>query len=90
MSLFGYGMAYYAAIDLQQQINEMLKLLADPDVLSVFGARDLWGVIDQVAQVELVWSAQLEQVSHARHQRRDHSRAGSATNLDRLGDPTLR
>lgn len=53
MSLYGYGMAFYAAVDLQTQINEMIELLQDPDLRSVFGARDMWGVIDQVAQVEL-------------------------------------
>lgn len=53
MSLHGYGMAYYAAVDLQKQINEMIKLLSDEEVRSSFGARDMWGVIDQIAQVEL-------------------------------------
>ena len=53
MSLYGYGMAYYAAVDLQTQIEEIIDLLSDPDVLTAFGARDMWGVIDQVAQLEL-------------------------------------
>jgi hypothetical protein len=53
MSLYGYGMAYYAAVDLQTQIEEIIELLSDPDVRSAFGARDMWGVIDQVAGSEL-------------------------------------
>lgn len=53
MSLYGYGMAFYAAVDLQKQINEMIKLLDDKELRSVYGARDMWGVIDQVAQTEL-------------------------------------
>ena len=53
MSLYGYGMAYYAAVDLQKQINEMIELLQDDELKKAFGARDMWGVIDQVAQTEL-------------------------------------
>lgn len=53
MSLHGYGMAYYAAIDLQGQINEMIDLLSERDIMGAFGARDMFGVIDQIAQVEL-------------------------------------
>jgi hypothetical protein len=53
MSLFGYGMAYYAAVDLQNQIKEMIKLLSDRELCAAVGARDMWGVIDQIAQTEL-------------------------------------
>ena len=53
MSLHGYGMAFYAAADLQKQINDMIALLQDRELLSAFGANDMWGVIDQVAQTEL-------------------------------------
>ena len=88
MSLYGYGMAYYAAIDLQKQINEMIQLLSDPDVKSSFGARDMWGVIDQIAQVEL---------GGARNSSKYRTLATSGAiitrwlgdNLDRLRDPTL-
>lgn len=88
MSLYGYGMAFYAAIDLQKQINEMIQLLSDPDVKSSFGARDMWGVIDQIAQVEL---------GGARNSSKYRTLATSGAiitrwlgdNLDRLRDPTL-
>lgn len=53
LSLHGYGMSYYAALDFQQQINEMIELLSYPEIKSAFGARDMWQVIDQVAQLEL-------------------------------------
>jgi hypothetical protein len=53
MSLYGYGMAYYAAVDLQNQINEMIELLGDSELRAAFGARDMWGVIDHIAHVEL-------------------------------------
>lgn len=88
MSLFGYGMAYYAAIDLQKQINEMIQLLSDADMKATFGARDMWGVIDQIAQVEL---------GGARNSSKYRTLATSGAiitrwlgdNLDRLRDPTL-
>ena len=53
LSLHGYGMSYYAAVDFQTQINEMIQLLSYPEIKSAFGARDMWQVIDQVAQLEL-------------------------------------
>lgn len=53
LSLHGYGMAFYAAIDLQDQIRFMIRLLSDPDIRNAYGARDMWQVIDQVATLEL-------------------------------------
>jgi hypothetical protein len=87
MSLYGYGMAYYAAIDLQTQINEMIELLQDPDLRAAFGARDMWGVIDQVAQVELGGARNSSKY-------RTLATCGAivttwlANNVDRLRDPT--
>jgi len=88
MSLYGYGMAYYAAIDLQKQINEMISLLSDPEIRGNFGARDMWGVIDQIAQVEL---------GGARNSSKYRTLATSGAiitrwlgdNIPRLSDPTL-
>ncbi|MBW8840890.1 MAG: hypothetical protein JF608_03595 [Sphingomonadales bacterium] len=53
LSAHGYGMAYYAALDLQSQIKFMVGLLGDKDVMSNYGARDMWQVVDQVATLEL-------------------------------------
>ncbi len=53
LSLHGYGMAYYAALELQEQIKFMIKLLGDKEIKSAYGARDMWQVIDQVAALEL-------------------------------------
>ena len=53
LSLHGYGMAYYAAVELQEQIKFMIQLLGDKDIRGNFGARDMWQVIDQVATLEL-------------------------------------
>ena len=53
LSLHGYGMAFYAALDLQAQIRFMIQLLSDTDIRSAYGARDMWQVVDQVATLEL-------------------------------------
>ncbi len=53
LSLHGYGMAYYAALDLQDQIRTIIRLLSDSDIRSAYGARDMWQVVDQVATLEL-------------------------------------
>lgn len=53
LSLFGYGITFFAAGELQQQINETITLLSDSEVKASYGARDIWGVVDQVATLEL-------------------------------------
>ena len=53
LSLFGYGMAYYAAVELQQQIKFMIELLSDDEIKTAYGARDMWQVIDKIAILDL-------------------------------------
>ena len=53
LSAHGYGMAHYAALDLQAQIKFMINLLGDQDIRANYGARDMWQVVDQVATLEL-------------------------------------
>jgi hypothetical protein len=53
LSLHGYGMAYYAAVDMQDQIKTIIKLLSDTEIRSSYGAKDMYQVIDQVATLEL-------------------------------------
>lgn len=53
LSLFGYGMAYFAATELQTEINEIIELLSDSEIKGAYGARDMWGVIDQIGTLEL-------------------------------------
>jgi len=48
LSLHGYGIAYFAAVELQQTIIEFRDLLQNPEIRGAFGARDMWQVIDQV------------------------------------------
>lgn len=49
----GYGAAQFVARDLAKQISEAIELLSSPEVLGAFGARDMWQVVDSVAQKEL-------------------------------------
>jgi hypothetical protein len=53
LSRQGSGLAYFAARDLQQQIQEIMQVLSDNEIKSAFAARDLWQVIDQVATLDL-------------------------------------
>lgn len=53
LSLHGYGMAHYAAREVQAQISFMIDLLQDPEIRGAYGARDMWQVVDQVATYEL-------------------------------------
>ncbi len=48
LSVNGYGMAHYTAVELQQTILDYRDLLSDPEVLRAFGSRDMWQVIDQI------------------------------------------
>ncbi|WP_298688365.1 hypothetical protein [uncultured Sphingomonas sp.] len=53
LSLHGYGMTYYAALELQGEVKSMIQLLGDPEIRASYGARDMWQVIDQIATTEL-------------------------------------
>lgn len=48
LSRCGFGIAYFAATELQTMILEYRDLLSDSEVRGAFGARDMWQVIDQV------------------------------------------
>lgn len=48
-----YGAPVYASAQLARQISQARALLSDPQVLSAFGARDMWHLVDRVAKREL-------------------------------------
>lgn len=48
LSRNGYGIAYFAATDLQASIAEFRDVLQDAELRGSFGARDMWQVIDFV------------------------------------------
>jgi hypothetical protein len=53
LSRHAFGIVNYAARDLQDQITKMIALLDHDEIKRAYGARDMWGVIDQVATLEL-------------------------------------
>jgi hypothetical protein len=53
LSLHGFGIAYFAATELQTQIQEAIDMLSEPDIKRAYGSSDMWGLIDQVATLEL-------------------------------------
>jgi hypothetical protein len=53
LSRHAFGIVNYAARDLQDQITKMIALLDSDEIKRAYGARDMWGVIDQIATLEL-------------------------------------
>jgi hypothetical protein len=53
LSLHGYGVAYFAATELQSQIKDAISVLGNQEIKGAYGARDMFQVIDQVATLEL-------------------------------------
>jgi hypothetical protein len=49
VALHGYGVTRFAAVELQNQIRLIERLLTSPEVLAAYGAKDQWQVIDKVA-----------------------------------------
>ena len=53
LSLYGYGIGYFAARELQTQVNDMISILSQPDIRSAYGATSMWQVVEQVAVSDL-------------------------------------
>jgi hypothetical protein len=53
LSLHGYGVAYFAATELQKEINDIKEILSDEEVRMAYGARDMRQLIEQVSIYEL-------------------------------------
>ena len=53
LSIRGSGVAHAAVHGLQHQMNFAVRLLSAAEITSTFGVRDMWQVIDRVAQTEL-------------------------------------
>lgn len=85
LSRNGYGIAYFAATDLQKSILEFRDVLTNAELRNAFGARDMWQVIDQV-NVNYLGGARNT------HRYRTQSRAGAviirwiANNVQRLAN----
>jgi hypothetical protein len=53
LSLHGYGIGYFAAIELQKLINTVKSMLSFQDVISAFGTKDCWQLVERVSQLYL-------------------------------------
>ena len=53
LSSHTYGMSHPLAIELQGQIETFVKILSHPDIRGLFGAKDMWQVVDHIATLEL-------------------------------------
>ncbi|MCB9762528.1 MAG: hypothetical protein H6739_22205 [Alphaproteobacteria bacterium] len=49
LSLHGYGMAHFAAVELQQTIRVVKNMLSNPEVLAAYGVRDYFQLIERVS-----------------------------------------
>ncbi|MEM1237642.1 MAG: hypothetical protein AAGI10_11770 [Pseudomonadota bacterium] len=52
LSLYCYGGTWFVASELQKNITEYIDLLSSPEIKQLYGARDMWQVIDQIAVLE--------------------------------------
>ncbi len=53
VSLHGYGIAHFAAVELQDTMKTVIKMLGYPDVLSAYGVNDIWQLIERVSGLYL-------------------------------------
>jgi hypothetical protein len=53
LSAHGHGLAWFAAKDFKNEIQQVLELLADAELQKAYGAKDSWQLIRNVAAVEL-------------------------------------
>jgi hypothetical protein len=53
LSLHGFGLAHFAAIELQTLIRSTKDTLSNIDVLSAYGVRDVWQLVERVSNMYL-------------------------------------
>jgi hypothetical protein len=53
LSLHGFGLAHFAAIELQNLIKSLKDTMSHPDVLSAYGVRDVWQLVERVSNMYL-------------------------------------
>lgn len=49
LSLHGYGMAHFAAVELQEHIKSLIKMMSYPDILQAYGVLDRWQLVERVS-----------------------------------------
>ncbi|WP_428267248.1 hypothetical protein [Haliangium sp.] len=53
LSLHGYGIGYFAAVELQSLVREVLTMLGAPAVMSAYGATTVWQLVERVSDLYL-------------------------------------
>ena len=53
LSLHGFGVFHPAATELQKLVNTVKDMLSTPDILSAYGVRDVWQLVDRVSVLYL-------------------------------------
>ncbi|HUQ04029.1 MAG TPA: hypothetical protein VM261_16135 [Kofleriaceae bacterium] len=53
LSYHGYGLAHFAAIELQSLIKNVKETLSHPDILASYGTRDVWQLCERVSNMYL-------------------------------------
>jgi hypothetical protein len=53
LSLHGFGLAHFAAIELQNLIKSIKETLSNVDVLAAYGVRDIWQLVERVSNMYL-------------------------------------
>jgi hypothetical protein len=53
LSLHGYGIGYFAAVELQKLARTVKSMLSFGDVISAYGVRDIWQLVERVSQLYL-------------------------------------
>ena len=57
LSLHGYGVAHFAAVELQDLVTTVIKMLGYPEVLAAYGVNDIWQLVERVSGLYLGGSA---------------------------------
>jgi hypothetical protein len=53
VSVHGFGLAHFAAVELQNLVRKMIDLLSAPEILSGYGVNDHWQLVERVSQLYL-------------------------------------
>jgi hypothetical protein len=53
LSLHGYGIAHFAAVELQEHVRSTMRMLSYPDVLQAYGVLDVWQLVERVSGLYL-------------------------------------
>jgi hypothetical protein len=53
LSLHGFGLAHFAAVELQTLIKTTKDTLSAPDILAAYGTRDVWQLVERVSNIYL-------------------------------------